>query len=105
MVLYPQQLRAKTRLEDNFSGKMEDCPVWSLMGHQQIRPAGGKSDLLLKPVFICPDPDRKNGWLVMTEVLHADGTPHETNGRAHIEDEDVDFWFGLNRNISYGSTD
>ena len=31
----------------------------------------------------------------MTEVLNADGTPHETNGRAHIEEEDEDFWFGF----------
>ena len=25
-----QQLRAKTRLAENFSGKLEDCPMWSL---------------------------------------------------------------------------
>ena len=31
----------------------------------------------------------------MSEVLNADGTPHETNGRATIEDDDNDFWFGF----------
>ena len=31
----------------------------------------------------------------MTEVLNADGTAHETNGRATIDDEDEDFWFGF----------
>jgi len=31
----------------------------------------------------------------MTEVLSADGTPHPSNGRATIEDEDDDFWFGF----------
>ncbi|MEL7534846.1 MAG: glutamine synthetase, partial [Bacteroidota bacterium] len=37
----------------------------------------------------------KNGFLVLTEVLNADGTPHESNGRATIEDDDADFWFGF----------
>ena len=31
----------------------------------------------------------------MTEVLNADGTPHESNARATIDDDDNDFWFGF----------
>jgi len=31
----------------------------------------------------------------MTEVLNADGTAHESNGRANINDNDDDFWFGF----------
>jgi glutamine synthetase len=31
----------------------------------------------------------------MTEVLNANGTPHESNGRATIADDDEDFWFGF----------
>ncbi|HYQ57728.1 MAG TPA: glutamine synthetase beta-grasp domain-containing protein [Draconibacterium sp.] len=89
-----QQLRAKTRVAENFSGKLEDCPVWSFDGSSTNQAGGGASDLLLKPVFICPDPDRKNAYLVLTEVLNPDGSAHETNGRAHIEEEDEDFWFG-----------
>jgi glutamine synthetase len=89
-----QQLRAKTRVANNFSGKLEDCPVWSFDGSSTNQAGGEASDLLLKPVFICPDPDRKNAYLVMTEVLNPDGTPHPTNGRATIEEEDDDFWFG-----------
>jgi len=49
----------------------------------------------LKPVFICPDPGRKNSYLVMNEVLNADGTPHESNARATIKDDDDDYWFGF----------
>jgi glutamine synthetase len=90
-----QQLRGKTRIEDNFSGKLEDCPVWNFDGSSTNQSSGGKSDLLLKPVYICPDPDRKNAYLVLTEVLNPDGAAHETNGRAHIEEEDEDFWFGF----------
>ena len=31
----------------------------------------------------------------MTEVLNSDGTPHESNARAKIDDDDNDFWFGF----------
>ena len=44
---------------------------------------------------IFPDPDRRDGYLVMTEVLNADGTPHESNGRSTIDEDDNDFWFGF----------
>ncbi|OIN57363.1 glutamine synthetase beta-grasp domain-containing protein [Arsenicibacter rosenii] len=90
-----QSLRSKTKIENNFSGKLEDCGMWSFDGSSTEQAPGGSSDCLLKPVFICPDPQRKNGYLVMCEVLNADGTPHETNGRATIEDDDNDFWFGF----------
>lgn len=90
-----QSLRSKTKIEENFSGKLEDCSNWSFDGSSTEQAPGGSSDCLLKPVFICPDPQRKNGYLVMCEVLNADGTPHASNGRATIEDDDNDFWFGF----------
>jgi glutamine synthetase len=90
-----QSLRSKTKIERNFSGKLEDCGMWSFDGSSTQQAEGGSSDCLLKPVAIFPDPDRNNGWLVMTEVLNADGTPHVTNGRATIKDNDNDFWFGF----------
>ncbi|TDO03818.1 glutamine synthetase beta-grasp domain-containing protein [Sunxiuqinia elliptica] len=90
-----QGLRAKTRIAENFSGKLEDCPIWSFDGSSTRQAEGGASDCLLKPVAIYPDPDRKNAYVVMTEVLNADGTPHASNGRATIMDEDEDFWFGF----------
>ena len=31
----------------------------------------------------------------MNEVYNADGTPHATNARATIDDDDNDFWFGF----------
>jgi len=90
-----QGLRSKTRIANNFSGKLEDCPVWSFDGSSTQQAIGGNSDLLLKPVAIYPDPDRKNAYLVMTEVLNPDGTPHPTNTRATIADDSDDFWFGF----------
>ena len=88
-------LRSKTKIDKDFSGKLEDCPMWSFDGSSTNQAEGRNSDCLLKPVAIYPDPQRINGFLVMTEVLNADGTPHETNGRAIIEDDDNDFWFGF----------
>ncbi|MFI8379425.1 glutamine synthetase beta-grasp domain-containing protein [Leeuwenhoekiella sp. NPDC079379] len=88
-------LRSKTKVEDDFSGKLEDCSVWSFDGSSTKQAEGGSSDCLLKPVAIYPDPARRDGYLVMTEVLNADGTPHESNYRAQIDDDDNDFWFGF----------
>jgi len=90
-----QSLRSKTKIENDFSGKLEDCGMWSFDGSSTEQAPGGSSDCLLKPVYIISDPQRKNGYLVMCEVLNADGTPHESNGRATIEDDDNDFWFGF----------
>jgi glutamine synthetase len=90
-----QLLRSKTKILSDFGGTLEECPIWSFDGSSTQQAEGGSSDCLLKPVAIFPDPDRKNGYLVMTEVLNADGTPHESNGRAMIDDEDDDFWFGF----------
>ena len=90
-----QSLRSKTRIEKDFSGKVEDCPMWSFDGSSTEQAVGGDSDCLLRPVAIYPDPGRLNAYLVMTEVLNADGTPHVSNGRATIKDDDNDFWFGF----------
>ena len=90
-----QNLRSKTKLVEDFSGELEDCPMWSFDGSSTQQAEGNSSDCLLKPVALFPDPARENGWLVMTEVLNADGTAHESNGRATIDDDDDDFWFGF----------
>lgn len=90
-----QSLRSKTMVRDNFEGSLEECPMWSFDGSSTNQATGDDSDCLLKPVAIYPDPDRHNAFLVMTEVLNADETPHITNGRATIDDDDNDFWFGF----------
>lgn len=92
-----QQMRSKTKILDSskFTGKLEECPMWSFDGSSTNQASGGASDCLLKPVFICVDPARTNGYLVMCEVMNADGTAHVTNARATIKDDDADFWFGF----------
>ena len=90
-----QTLRSKTMVRDNFDGTLEGCPVWSFDGSSTQQADGNDSDCLLKPVAIYPDPNRASAFRVMTEVLNADETPHITNGRATIDDDDDDFWFGF----------
>ena len=90
-----QSLRSKTMVRSDFGGTLEECPMWVFDGSSTEQAEGNASDCLLKPVMIIPDPARKNAYLVMTEVLNADGTPHESNGRATIKDDDDDFWFGF----------
>ena len=90
-----QSLRSKTKIVDNFSGELSDCPQWCFDGSSTLQAEGNSSDCLLEPVAIFPDPGRINGFLVMCEVLNPDGSPHPSNGRATIEDDDCDFWFGF----------
>ena len=63
-----QSLRSKTKLVDDFSGKLEDLKDWSFDGSSTRQAEGNASDCLLKPVAIYPDPIRDNGYLIMTEV-------------------------------------
>jgi glutamine synthetase len=90
-----QELRSKTKIVSNFDGTVENCPNWSFDGSSTLQAEGNSSDCILKPVRIFPDPDRLNGYLVMCEVLSPDGTPHPSNFRATIDDDDNDFWFGF----------
>ena len=90
-----QCLRSKTQVRHDFGGTLEECPMWCFDGSSTNQAEGNASDCLLKPVAIYPDPDRSNAFLVMTEVMNADGTPHATNARATINDDDNDFWFGF----------
>jgi glutamine synthetase len=101
-----QSLRSKTLIRKKFSGKLEDCPTWNFDGSSTEQAPGGSSDCLLKPVAIFPDPDRLgNGYLVMSEVLNPDGTPHRSNGRATINDDDDDFWFGFEQEYTIWDKD
>ena len=91
-----QSLRGKTMIVEDFSGKLEDAKQWSFDGSSTEQASGDDSDCLLQPVHVITDPGRGgDSWLVMCEVLNADGTPHESNGRATIEEDDDDFWFGF----------
>jgi len=88
-------LRGKTLVKDFDSfPKLEQLPKWGFDGSSTRQAEGHSSDCGLLPVAVYPDSTKKNGALVMCEVLNADGTPHPTNARATILD-DADTWFGF----------
>lgn len=88
-------LRSKTKIEsfDSFP-TLEKLSLWGFDGSSTRQAEGHSSDCILKPVAVYPDSTRKNGVLVMCEVMLPDGTPHPTNTRATIMD-DPDAWFGF----------
>ncbi|CAM2994021.1 glutamine synthetase beta-grasp domain-containing protein [Rariglobus hedericola] len=89
-------LRSKTQIKEFASfPKLEELPLWGFDGSSTQQAEGRSSDCVLKPVAVYPDSTRKNGALVMCEVMMPDGkTPHISNSRATIVD-DADTWFGF----------
>ena len=88
-------LRSKTKIvEFGETPTLEELPVWNFDGSSTRQADGSSSECFLQPVALFPDPARKNGMLVMCEVLLPDGTPHPSNARAQIPD-DPDTWFGF----------
>lgn len=76
--------------------KIEDIPQWSFDGSSTQQAEGKFSDCILNPVKLYQDPIKGGySFLVMCEVLNPDGTPHETNNRAKIEEDAQDQWFGF----------
>ena len=88
-------LRGKTLIKeyDTFPG-LDELPDWGFDGSSTLQADGSNSDCVLKPIRIFPDPARKDGALVLCEVMNPDGTPHVSNKRATILDDDGT-WFGF----------
>ncbi|CAN7362363.1 glutamine synthetase beta-grasp domain-containing protein [Aminobacter sp. LjRoot7] len=89
-------LRGKTQIKEFAEfPKLEQLPLWGFDGSSTRQAEGKSSDCVLKPVAVYPDPARKNGVLVMCEVMMPDGvTPHPSNTRATVLDDDG-AWFGF----------
>jgi glutamine synthetase len=88
-------LRSKTKIVDfETEPALEGLPLWNFDGSSTRQADGSNSDCFLQPVALFPDPARANGKLVMCEVLLPDGTPHPSNSRAAITDDD-NAWFGF----------
>ena len=88
-------IRSKTKIYNSESEpKLEDLPIWSFDGSSTKQAEGKYSDCMLKPVKMIQDPQRKNGYLVLCEVLNPDLTPHSSNHRAQLKD-DSNTWIGF----------
>jgi glutamine synthetase len=89
------ELRGKTTIKEFAAPPtLDDLPLWGFDGSSTMQAEGHSSDCILKPVALYPDASRKSGYIVLSEVMHPDGTPHSTNMRATAED-DPDLWFGF----------
>ena len=74
------EIRSKTKiLADG-----DEPGIWGFDGSSTNQATGDNSDVVLQPVFQCPDPIRGgNDILVLCETaLTADLSPHPTNTRA-----------------------
>ena len=82
------KIRSKTKIIDKAAPSgLADLPIWGFDGSSTNQATGDKSDCVLKPVFMCPDPLRGgDDVLVMCEVFLVNDTPHPTNTRAALRD-------------------
>ena len=88
-------LRSKTKvLTSETEPALDSLPIWNFDGSSTEQAEGNYSDCLLKPVKIIKDPQRKNGYLVLCEVLNPDMTPHSSNTRSSIKDNS-NMWVGF----------
>lgn len=84
-------LKSKTKFL-NF--KKEDDPNWKIdLEDMPLLPifldAEETEEAVLRPVFACIDPNRKNSILVLCDVLDLEFTPHHSNTRARMLDSFV----------------
>jgi glutamine synthetase len=96
-----QDLRCKTTTWPSEPKDVSELKVWNFDGSSTGQAPGHDSEVLLKPVFMCPDPFRggKNK-LVLCECVAPDGTPIPTNTRhaaaaAFAKKLEEVPWFGL----------
>jgi glutamine synthetase len=89
-------LRGKTQIKEfKEFPELDELPMWGFDGSSTRQAEGKTSDCMLQPVAVFPDTTKKNGVLVMCEVMMPDGkTPHPSNSRAGILD-DPGAWFGF----------
>ena len=70
------ELRGKTNIKEfDKAPTLADMPLWGFDGSSTMQAAGNKSDCILKPVALYPDAGRKDGFIVLSEVMLPDGTP------------------------------
>lgn len=91
-------LRSKVKIVDYEEIKnclvLNNFPEWNFDGSSTKQAQTGNSDCILKPVrhYFC---DHNNIIYVLCEVMNSDGTPHESNHRSKLGDEDSNLWFGF----------
>jgi glutamine synthetase len=97
-------LRSKVKIVDYESIKnslalgVNKLPMWNFDGSSTKQAETGDSDRLLKPVRMYTSkvfPVELKTVYVLCEVLNPDGTPHKTNTRSKLNEEQEDLWLGF----------
>ena len=76
---------------------LDQIPNWSFDGSSTKQAEGNFSDCILKPIKLVCDPTRQPSWntyIALCEVLNPDGTPHESNYRSKIKNNETN-WYGF----------
>ncbi len=85
----------------------QEPPIWAFDGSSTNQATGDRSDCVLRPVFVRPDPIRGDPHkLVMCEVELVSGQPHPSNTRAACREMSKkfahhDMWFGLEQEYTF----
>ena len=88
-------LRSKIKVVKEQNCELHKIPECNFDGSSTLQAEDNNSDCILKPVRVYwPGVDTSKIY-VLCEVMNPDGTPHETNRRAQLGDEDNDMWFGF----------
>jgi len=77
---------------------LADLPEWSFDGSSTLQAEGNFSDCILRPIRGYVNPFSNSdiySVFVMCEVLNPDRSPHISNTRSLIGDEDDGIWFGF----------
>ena len=93
-----QSLRTKAQVvsDKDFDGTLATAPVWGFDGSSTNQAEGHDSDCILQPVRLYTNSLRDSGYFVLCEVLHRDGSKHETNIRGRVDTgQQEEFWFGF----------
>ncbi len=91
-------LRSKVKIIDEIVSHLDEVPLWNFDGSSTKQADGSKSDCILKPVRLYHTDSKTDKYptiFVFCEVMNPDMTPHESNQRSLLGEEDSDFWVGF----------
>jgi len=89
-------LRSKIKVIREQIGELSEIPEWNFDGSSTLQAEGDSSDCILKPVRMYRLLNQTDNTVyVLCEVMNPDGTPHETNQRDKLGEEDSNMWFGF----------
>lgn len=84
-----------------FHSAIEDFPNWNYDGSSTGQALGEDTEVILKPVFKCPNPFMEsNSFLVLCETFNTEGKPLPNNYRYHAKDifennKEKEPWYGF----------